>query len=122
MNLTDQIDQMNQTDQNNWGDSMKHVLLGILCVCTSLALTAFAQDTQSQTKHELPQAPVLKPWTGDLDGMVKRRVNRVLVAPSRTSYWVIEARQAGAEYELRCRTRDGSPSCVSMAPTNRILK
>ena len=56
---------------------MKHVLLGILCVCTALALPAFAQDTPSQTKHGLTQAPVFKPWTGDLDGMVKRRVIRV---------------------------------------------
>jgi membrane-bound lytic murein transglycosylase MltF len=79
---------------------MKHILLGILCFCTSLALPAFAQDKQSQTKQELTQAPALKPWTGDLDGMVKRRVIRVLVAPSRTSYWLNGARQTGAEYEL----------------------
>ena len=79
---------------------MKHVLLGILCVCTLSALPAFAQDTQPQSKHELPQIPVLKPWTGDLDGMVKRRVIRALVAPSRTSYWLNGARQTGAEFEL----------------------
>ena len=79
---------------------MKHVLLTILCVCTSLALPAFAQDQPSREKHELAQAPALKPWTGDLDGMVKRRVIRVLVAPSRTSYWLNGARQTGVEYEL----------------------
>ena len=32
--------------------------------------------------------------------MVKRRVIRALVAPSRTSYWLNGARQTGAEYEL----------------------
>ena len=32
--------------------------------------------------------------------MVNRRVIRVLVAPSRTSYWLNGARQTGAEYEL----------------------
>ena len=79
---------------------MKHVFLGILCLCTSLSLPAFAQDQPSQTKQELIQAPFLKPWTGDLDGMVKRRVIRALVAPSRTSYWLNGARQTGAEYEL----------------------
>ncbi len=79
---------------------MKHFLLGILCVCTSLALPAFAQDQQPSKKHELAQAPVFKPWTGDLDGMVKRRVIRALVAPSRTSYWLNGARQTGVEYEL----------------------
>ena len=79
---------------------MKYILLIILCVCTALALPAFAQDHQSREKHELAQAPVFKPWTGDLDGMVKRRVIRVLVAPSRTAYWLNGARQTGVEYEL----------------------
>ena len=79
---------------------MKHVLLVILSFCTLLVLPAFAQDTQPQKKSALKQPPILKPWTGDLDGMIKRRVIRVLVAPSRTSYWLNGARQTGAEYEL----------------------
>jgi hypothetical protein len=44
MNQTNQIDQMNQKDQNNRRNSMKHVLLGILCLATALALPAFAQN------------------------------------------------------------------------------
>jgi membrane-bound lytic murein transglycosylase MltF len=79
---------------------MKHVLLGTLCICITLSLPAFAQDQQSQTKQALTQAPAFQLWTGDLDGMVKRRVIRALVAPSRTSYWLNGARQTGAEYEL----------------------
>ena len=79
---------------------MKHVLLGVACVCISFSLPAFAQDQQPAKKHQLTQAPVFKPWTGDLDGMVQRRVIRALVAPSRTSYWLIGIRQTGAEYEL----------------------
>ncbi|MDN5940851.1 MAG: transporter substrate-binding domain-containing protein [Nitrospira sp.] len=79
---------------------MKYVLLTILCLCAVLVLPTFAQDKESQTTHELTQAPFLKPWTGDLDGMVKRRVIRALVAPSRTAYWLNGARQIGAEYEL----------------------
>jgi membrane-bound lytic murein transglycosylase MltF len=79
---------------------MKYVLLTILCVCTFLALPAFAQDQQPPKKPAVTQAPFLKPWTGDLDGMIKRRVIRVLVAPSRTSYWLNGARQTGVEYEL----------------------
>jgi membrane-bound lytic murein transglycosylase MltF len=97
MNQTNQRD---QTNQNIRGDFMKHLLLGILCICTALALPAFAQDQQSETKKELIQNPALKPWTGDFDGMVQRRVIRALVAPSRTSYWLNGARQTGAEFEL----------------------
>jgi len=79
---------------------MNHAMLTVLCICTVLVLPAYAQETESQTKHELTQAPFLKSWTGDLDGMVKRRVIRALVAPSRTAYWLNGARQIGAEYEL----------------------
>ena len=79
---------------------MKQVLLTILCICAVLVLPAFAQDQQPPKKPAVTQAPFLKPWTGDLDGMVKRRVIRALVAPSRTSYWLNGARQTGVEYEL----------------------
>jgi len=97
MNQTNQSD---QTNQNTRGDFMMHLLLAILCVTTALALPAFAQNEQSHEKDALTQAPALKPWTGDLDGMIKRRVIRVLVSPSRTSYWLNGARQTGAEFEL----------------------
>jgi membrane-bound lytic murein transglycosylase MltF len=79
---------------------MKHVFLTVIFMCASLALPVLAQDKQRPDQHELIQAPNLKPWTGDLDGMVERRVIRALVAPSRTSYWFNGARQTGAEYEL----------------------
>ena len=75
-------------------------VLAFLRMCASLAPPVFAQDQQRPEKNELSQAPKLKSWTGDLDGMVERRIIRALVAPSRTSYWVNGARQTGAEYEL----------------------
>ncbi len=79
---------------------MKYVFLTVIYMCASLALPVFAQDQQRPEQNELIQFPILKPWTGDLDGMVERRIIRALVAPSRTSYWVNGARQTGAEYEL----------------------
>jgi membrane-bound lytic murein transglycosylase MltF len=39
-----------------------------------------------------------RPWTGDLDGMVKRRVIRVLVPYSKTFYFVDRAVQYGLAY------------------------
>lgn len=75
-------------------------LLIFVCVCSSLTLPVFAQDQPTPGQNELIQASILKPWTGDLDGMIERRVIRALVAPSRTSYWLNGARQTGAEYEL----------------------
>ena len=48
----------------------------------------------------MAEASAFMPWKGDLDGMIERRVIRVLVAPSRTSYWLLGLRQTDAEYEL----------------------
>jgi len=79
---------------------MKHLLLSIICLSSSLALPVFAQDRPLSNQYELTESSMFKPWTGDLDGMIERRVIRALVAPSRTSYWLNGARQTGAEYEL----------------------
>ena len=79
---------------------MKRFLLTFLCVCSFLTLPVFAQDQPKPDQNELIQASILKPWTGDFDGMIERRVIRALVAPSRTSYWLNGPRQTGAEYEL----------------------
>ena len=41
-----------------------------------------------------------RPWKGDLDGMIERRMVRVLVVPSRTHYWLELGKHSGIEYEL----------------------
>jgi membrane-bound lytic murein transglycosylase MltF len=46
--------------------------------------------------QSLEQAP---PWTGDLDGMVERRVIRVLLVPNRTNYFLDGAVQRGVTYD-----------------------
>ncbi|MFO1397233.1 MAG: lytic transglycosylase F [Burkholderiales bacterium] len=46
-------------------------------------------------------APVgMRPWTGDFDGMVKRRVIRVLVPHSKTFYYVEKGRARGVSAEI----------------------
>lgn len=42
----------------------------------------------------------LKPWKGDLDGMVERRFVRALVTPNRTQYFLDGAEQKGTTFEL----------------------
>jgi membrane-bound lytic murein transglycosylase MltF len=39
-------------------------------------------------------------WTGDLDGMIQRRLIRVLVAYSKTHYFVDKATQRGLTYDF----------------------
>ena len=40
-------------------------------------------------------AAMQKPWTGDLDGMIERRVIRVLTVSSKTFYFMTRVRQRG---------------------------
>jgi membrane-bound lytic murein transglycosylase MltF len=44
-------------------------------------------------------APIVKPFKGDLDGMTKRRVIRVLTVQSPIFYFVDRGREAGLTYE-----------------------
>jgi len=51
-------------------------------------------------------APFLKPWTGDLDGMIERRYIRVLTVNSPVLYFVDRGRQRGVVYEMARRFED----------------
>jgi membrane-bound lytic murein transglycosylase MltF len=42
----------------------------------------------------------MKPWTGDLDGMIERRVVRILTVFSKTFYFVDKGVQHGSSYDL----------------------
>jgi membrane-bound lytic murein transglycosylase MltF len=42
----------------------------------------------------------MKPWTGDLDGMIKRRLIRVLTVYSKTFYFTDKGTQRGSTYDL----------------------
>ena len=45
-------------------------------------------------------AAATKPWVGDLDGMIERRMVRVLVVYSKTFYFVDQGTQRGASYDV----------------------
>jgi hypothetical protein len=44
-------------------------------------------------------APIARSWTGDIDGMIKRRVIRVATTYNRTHYFIDRGVQRGAVYE-----------------------
>jgi membrane-bound lytic murein transglycosylase MltF len=48
----------------------------------------------------LPQSHPERHWTGDFDGMVKRRAIRALVVHSKTQYFVDKGTQRGVSYEM----------------------
>ena len=78
-----------------------------------LACTLFAGPIHAATKAEpssgKPQREeltinleeeVTKPWTGDLDGMIERRVIRILTVYSKTFYFVRKGIQRGTTYDI----------------------
>jgi membrane-bound lytic murein transglycosylase MltF len=49
--------------------------------------------------NQTARDPILRKWTGDLDGMIKRRVIRVLTTYSKTNYFVDQGTQRGLVYD-----------------------
>jgi len=82
-------------------DLMKKLLWIALFVLAAPDLLLPAAMAQAE---EVSQAEVLRtrmaPWSGDLDGMVERRVLRVLVPYSRTLYFLDGAEQRGVAYDI----------------------
>ena len=60
--------------------------------------SAGSVDTASDLE-EAARATITTKWTGDLDGMIKRRLIRVLTVYSKTSYFVDRGTQRGLAYE-----------------------
>jgi membrane-bound lytic murein transglycosylase MltF len=75
-----------------------------LCPSTSLAQTP-AKPAQPASKPPAVQIPTpgrgpgLQKWTGDLDGMLKRRRIRVLTTYSKTHYFIDKGQQRGVAYD-----------------------
>jgi membrane-bound lytic murein transglycosylase MltF len=67
----------------------------------SLALAQTKPPASSQPSQSVA-APSLHgvAWTGDFDGMLKRRFIRALVAYSKTQYYVVKGVQYGSSYEF----------------------
>ena len=77
------------------------VLACVVCAITSAPFGAAHQTPTTQTKKSAVAAPSTqaKQWTGDLDGMLKRRTIRVVVSYSKTQYYVLKGVQYGISYE-----------------------
>lgn len=82
----------------------------VALAATLLSCAAAFAQAQTQPKAKPPAAPAKShyalpdatatKWTGDLDGMIKRRLIRILVPYSKTYYFVDRGRQRGLVYEV----------------------
>jgi len=72
-----------------------------LLALTAVSSLAQSPGTRPAEREDLTIDPgtVTRPWTGDLDGMVERRVIRVLVVPSKTFYFNDKGTQRGVTYD-----------------------
>ena len=70
------------------------LFLFLIALCAGPAGVAAAPDTPRQLIFEN------KPWTGDFDGMLERRMIRVLIPYSRTLYYNDKGRERGIAVEL----------------------
>ncbi|TCR65739.1 lytic transglycosylase F [Bosea sp. BK604] len=77
---------------------MMRLLVALCLACASLATPALGQS--ARPKPIVASLPQLKPWTGDLDGMLERRVIRILVPYSKTLFFIDRGRQLGVIAEL----------------------
>jgi membrane-bound lytic murein transglycosylase MltF len=81
-------------------------MLALLSLSILITTPATAETTTQAPARQAPATPGLAQtvprakWTGDLDGMIKRRTIRVLVPYSKTYYFVDRAVQRGISYDL----------------------
>lgn len=65
----------------------------------STAPSATDASTSSKTENRVAQITVFRKWTGDLNGMIERRIIRVLTTYSKTNYFVDRGTQRGLVYD-----------------------
>jgi len=71
----------------------------ILAACLCASAATYAQAPTEKGRLGLSLADIVRPWTGDLDGMVERRMIRVLTAYSKTQYFVDRGTPRGTAYD-----------------------
>ena len=76
------------------------VLFVVLLIAPRSVLAQTKPPAATQPNQGV-SAPIVQgpPWTGDFDGMLKRRRIRALVAYSKTQYYVVKGVQHGSSYE-----------------------
>lgn len=116
-----------------WAPRCRLCLLSFLLLATLLSpLTRAAESLTAAEPPEEPDDPILDqaltPWTGDLDGILKRGMLRVAIPYGLTTYFMDEADQRGLTYdnvvafEEWAKTRLGKVAAnltLVILPTNR---
>ena len=78
---------------------MTRRLVLLVLACGILAADLHGQAPTAKGRTGLPLEEILKPWIGDLDGMVERRLVRVLTTYNRTQYFIDRGTPRGTAYD-----------------------
>src|SRR5437764_8800841 len=78
--------------------SIASVMALVALVFAALGASAEQEKPAPKRAESAPMPALLRPWTGDWDGIVNRRALRVLVTYSRTMYFVDKGTQRGITY------------------------
>jgi membrane-bound lytic murein transglycosylase MltF len=75
-------------------------LAAVFAIACSAATTVTAQAPMDKGRLGIPLTEVIKPWSGDLDGMAERRMVRVLTTFSKTQYFIDRGTPRGTAYDM----------------------
>ncbi len=89
-----------------------------LCVLMSTVVTPGALTAQQPAS--LTPDYAVKPWTGDFDGMVKRRRIRILTPYSRTHYFIDKGVQRGIVYDAGMRLEETINRTLKTTPATKV--
>jgi membrane-bound lytic murein transglycosylase MltF len=73
--------------------------LGLTLLLPAAADQKQPPDQAGEIQGETARGRILAKWTGDLDGMIERRIIRVLTTYSKTNYFVDKGTQRGLVYD-----------------------
>ena len=74
-------------------------LLAIGAAMLAMSAAAPAQAPTEKGRLGIALTDITKPWTGDLSGMVERRMVRVLTTYSKTQYFIDKGTPRGTAYD-----------------------
>src|SRR5215469_18895369 len=75
--------------------------IGVTAVLGAGSLAGYAANAPASPALATHQLSVsAKPWTGDFDQMIERRIIRVLVPRSRTLFYISKGRERGVTAEI----------------------
>jgi membrane-bound lytic murein transglycosylase MltF len=95
-------------------------LVGLGFLASSLGVPAAVQSGGSAPQLKEALNVISKPWTGDFDGMVKRRAIRILTPYSKTHYFIDKGVQRGVVYEGGVKLEETINKTLKTTPATKI--